>query len=101
MPGLDGTGPLGRGPMTGWGMGRCRPYGVAPFSPQTQQQPAPAAEQGTQEPSGQGSAGTAAPRGYPFVAPRGYPFVYGRGRGGIPRGCGRGWGRGRCWRFFW
>ena len=23
MPGLDGTGPLGRGPMTGWGRGIC------------------------------------------------------------------------------
>ncbi len=24
MPGLNGTGPLGRGPRTGWGFGRCR-----------------------------------------------------------------------------
>jgi len=24
MPGLDRTGPLGRGPRTGWGLGRCR-----------------------------------------------------------------------------
>ncbi|HRS92794.1 MAG TPA: DUF5320 domain-containing protein [Methanolinea sp.] len=93
MPGRDGTGPLGRGPMTGWGMGRCRPSGVAPVPPQAQQQAAPAGGQGTQEPTGQSPAGIAAPRGY--------PVVYGRGRGGIPWGCGRGFGRGRCWRFFW
>ena len=24
MPGMDGTGPLGQGPMTGRGFGRCR-----------------------------------------------------------------------------
>ena len=24
MPGIDGTGPAGRGPMTGWGFGWCR-----------------------------------------------------------------------------
>lgn len=94
MPGLDGTGPLGRGPMTGWGMGRCRPYGIAPVPPQTQQQDTrTAAEQGTQVPPGQSPAG--------IVGPRGYPVVYGRGRGGIPWGRGRGFGRGRCWRFFW
>lgn len=27
MPGLDGTGPLGRGPMTGGGRGLCNPGG--------------------------------------------------------------------------
>ncbi len=27
MPGLDGTGPLGLGPMTGRGLGLCNPYG--------------------------------------------------------------------------
>ncbi|MGQ9860167.1 MAG: DUF5320 domain-containing protein [Thermodesulfobacteriota bacterium] len=27
MPGLDGTGPLGMGPGTGWGMGWCFGYG--------------------------------------------------------------------------
>ncbi|HNO08980.1 MAG TPA: DUF5320 domain-containing protein, partial [Methanoregulaceae archaeon] len=25
MPGLDGTGPRGGGPMTGWRRGRCNP----------------------------------------------------------------------------
>ena len=27
MPGFDRTGPAGMGPMTGWGRGRCTPYG--------------------------------------------------------------------------
>jgi hypothetical protein len=29
MPGLDGTGPMGMGPGTGWGRGMC--YGYAPY----------------------------------------------------------------------
>lgn len=29
MPGLDGTGPNGLGPMTGGGFGRCNPQGIA------------------------------------------------------------------------
>ena len=28
MPGMDGTGPMGTGPMTGWGRGLCNPYGA-------------------------------------------------------------------------
>ncbi len=28
MPGFDGTGPRGMGPMTGGGRGFCNPYGV-------------------------------------------------------------------------
>lgn len=32
MPGLDGTGPQGQGPMTGGGFGRCNPTGaVRPY----------------------------------------------------------------------
>ena len=48
MPGFDGTGPMGMGPMTGGGRGFCSPWGIgaagaygfprwtgyAPFSPQ-------------------------------------------------------------------
>ncbi|HEY97007.1 MAG TPA: DUF5320 domain-containing protein [Dehalococcoidia bacterium] len=30
MPGFDGTGPSGMGPMTGGGRGFCRPRGVIP-----------------------------------------------------------------------
>jgi hypothetical protein len=72
MPGLDGTGPAGMGPMTGGARGWCNPYspmyaGYGPYRP-------------------------------PYVAPvqayyPGYPPAYGFGR---PRwGLGRGlWGRG-------
>jgi hypothetical protein len=28
MPGLDGTGPMGMGPMTGGGRGFCSPWGI-------------------------------------------------------------------------
>ena len=31
MPGFDGTGPVGRGPVTGGGRGRCSAYGAAGF----------------------------------------------------------------------
>ncbi|QYZ78420.1 hypothetical protein E2N92_02725 [Methanofollis formosanus] len=74
MPGMDGTGPQGRGPLTGWGRGRCRPVAPAPIA-ETDEKAAPAPPQ-------QG-------------------VVYGLGRGGLPRGCGRGrgfgGGRGRRW----
>ncbi|RQD83796.1 MAG: hypothetical protein D5R96_02425 [Methanocalculus sp. MSAO_Arc2] len=63
MPGFDGTGPRGMGPMTGRRMGRC----VAPAA------------------------------GAENVAQTERP-VYGLGRGGLPRGCGRGFGGGRMWR---
>jgi hypothetical protein len=32
MPGFNGTGPAGAGPMTGWGRGYCNPSGRA-FAP--------------------------------------------------------------------
>ncbi|MDG6251293.1 DUF5320 domain-containing protein [Methanocalculus sp.] len=60
MPGLDGMGPQGMGPMTGRRMGRC----VAPA------------------PDAQSAVQTERP-------------IYGLGRGGLPRGCGRGFGGGR------
>lgn len=62
MPGFDGTGPQGQGPLTGGGFGYCRP-GV----------------------------------GQPGAQDR----VYGVGRGGMPRGGGRGraFGGGRGRRF--
>ncbi len=31
MPGFDGTGPMGMGPMTGGGRGFCSPYGARVF----------------------------------------------------------------------
>ncbi|WP_214021163.1 DUF5320 domain-containing protein [Methanoculleus sp.] len=59
MPGFDGTGPAGRGPMTGGRRGRC----VLPGTP--------AAEDSSSA-----------------------PVLRGIGRGGVPWGCGRGFGRG-------
>ncbi|HDR73327.1 MAG TPA: hypothetical protein ENN85_05410 [Methanoculleus sp.] len=77
MPGYDGTGPRGQGPMTGRGMGYCNPANA----PQT----------GTAEP------------GTGYAPAYRYP-VYGVGRGGLPRGGGMGRcfgggrrGRGRFW----
>jgi hypothetical protein len=82
MPGFDGTGPMGQGPMTGGGRGFCAmPYrGYAPY-------------------------------GYgfrtPYYPPTGmYPFygrVFGAGRGGLPWGGGRGrvFGGGRGFRRWW
>ena len=71
MPGMDGTGPMGAGPMTGGGWGLCNPYGRS-----------------------YGAYG-----GYgAYGAPR---FGRGRGfRGGFGPGFGRGrgFGRGFGWR---
>jgi hypothetical protein len=74
MPGFDGTGPMGRGPMTGGGRGFCAipfrnygPYGYdmrAPGGP----------------PSGVN----------PFYGRPFYGSVFGAGRGGLPYGGGRG-----------
>ncbi len=70
MPGFDGTGPLGQGPMTGWGRGFCAPgarrYGYRSLGP----------------------------RG--FGRGRGWGRGWGRGLG-LGRGWGRGWGRGLGW----
>ena len=82
MPVLDGTGPAGMGPMTGWGRGYCNPYPAA-YGP--------------------------APMFGPAYLVRGYGRAlggarrFGRGRGfrrgfrpGL--GLGRGYGRGVGWR---
>src|SRR4030065_1264233 len=85
MPGFDGTGPMGMGPMTGGGRGFCAMphggygsygYGIrAPYYP----------------PSG----------GYPSYGRPFYAPIFGAGRGGLPWGGGRGrvFGGGRgVWR---
>jgi hypothetical protein len=35
MPGFDGTGPMGMGPMTGGGRGYCNPAGAGALPPRT------------------------------------------------------------------
>jgi hypothetical protein len=78
MPGFDGNGPMGRGPMTGGGRGFCampdKGYG----------------------PSGYGMR---APY-FPFSGRPFYGTVFGVGRGGLPWGGGRGrcFGGGRGFR---
>ena len=77
MPGLDGTGPAGMGPMTGGARGWCNPHGAraAGYGPYHPPYPAP-------------------------VDPR-YAYGFGRrprwglGWGFRGRGRGLGWGRGR------
>ena len=77
MPGLNGMGPQGTGPISGRGFGRCRTV-AAPA-----QEPAAPVQQANE---GGEPAMTQDPvQNIP---------VYGRGRGGIPCGCGRGFGFG-------
>jgi hypothetical protein len=80
MPGFDGTGPAGMGPMTGGGRGWCNPHSApyARYGPHNLPYAIPASPDYT----------------YGFGRPR-----WGRGRGFWGRGRGRGWapGRGRGW----
>ena len=70
MPGFDGTGPRGLGPMTGGGRGFCNPY-----------------MGGMRTPYG----------GYPYAPYQAYPYGgFGWGRG-FGRGFGMGRGMGRWW----
>jgi len=78
MPGFDRTGPRGTGPMTGWGRGLCATGTVT----QTGTTVKETTEEGAAAPADVAQANVNAP-------------VYGLGRGGIPRGCGRGFGGGR------
>lgn len=74
VPGFDRTGPAGRGAMTGRGLGYCNPRRASQATEETSSEPAEI------------QSDVAAPdRG----------IVYGLGRGGLPRGGGRGFGRGR------
>jgi len=89
MPGLDGTGPQGRGPMTGRVFGRCRTgyqAGEQTTAIVEEKPLLPGEITQTDQQTTQGS-----------------PQGYGAGRGGIPCGGGRGFafggrGRGRCFR---
>ena len=82
MPGLDGTGPRGMGPMTGGARGWCNPYGPQNYG-------------GTPYgmPSGYGGAMPGFGMGMGYG--RGMGMGYGRGMG--MGGRGRGMGMGRRW----
>ena len=98
MPGMDGTGPRGLGPMTGGGRGWCNPYFAGARSPSGVGNP-------YYMPYGGGSSygyGGGSPYGYgmgyapypsygrpPFAPYR--QFGFGRG-GGFGRGRGARWG---------
>lgn len=71
MPGFDGTGPEGRGPRTGRGLGKCNPENTDPRTDVMDDD---------MPPYGRG---------------RGYGRGYGRGAAGRGRGRGFGFGRGR------
>jgi len=75
MPGLDGTGPEGKGPIIGRRFGRSRMASVPALEPAIAAQP------------DHNEEGSAVPQGPIQNTP-----VYGRGRGGIPCGCGQGFG---------
>jgi len=74
MPGFDGTGPMGQGPMTGGGRGFCampyRAYG--PYA------------------SGMRAPHYPSSSAYPFYGQPFYGTAFGAGRGGLPWGGGRG-----------
>jgi hypothetical protein len=87
MPLGDRTGPLGMGPMTGRAAGYCAGFSVP----------------GYMNPIPRRGFGWWRGAGYPYGAQYGYGVPYfGVGRGGFPRGGGRGrvWGGGRrgSWR---
>ncbi|MBN1166143.1 MAG: DUF5320 domain-containing protein [Methanospirillaceae archaeon] len=94
MPGYNGTGPLGRGPMTGRGLGYCQTgyFRGGQRAPVTGNETIGTADEPAQM------------REQPVMPqyPGNFSPVYGLGRGGMPRGCGRGFGRGnRRGRCFW
>ena len=82
MPGFDGTGPMGMGPMTGGGRGFCAmpigPYGPYGYGMGFSSYPRPISPY-------YAGAYASSPYGPPFYGP-----FFGVGRGGIPYGGGRG-----------
>ncbi|NLJ36291.1 MAG: DUF5320 domain-containing protein [candidate division WS1 bacterium] len=97
MPGFDGTGPRGMGPMTGGRRGWCNP-GAAMYGGQYGYAPAWGYPQQPYGGYGYGrmpfAGGFGRPgMGMPFGMGYGRPWGFGRGMG--PCGGGMGWGRGR------
>jgi len=85
MPGFDGTGPLGRGPMTGRGMGYC-----ALSMPQFPVSAYPGGYGTSGYVPGPYNSGSYPRATAPYYGPIPAPFVRRRGMGR-----GRAWGRGR------
>ncbi|MBN2123062.1 MAG: DUF5320 domain-containing protein [Deltaproteobacteria bacterium] len=83
MPGFDGTGPAGMGPMTGWRRGYCNPSAAAYYGPAPM--PPPMMGSGAWGPGFGGGYGRGWGRGFR----RGFGAGFGRGRG---------FGRGFGWR---
>ncbi len=94
MPGFNGTGPMGMGPMTGGGRGFCNPYGRAYAG-----YGAYPMAGGYYPNAGMMGGGYAYPRAGFGTAPygmgmgRGFGMGMGMGRGFFGRGGGRGRGR--------
>ncbi|EHQ35433.1 DUF5320 domain-containing protein [Methanoplanus limicola] len=80
MPGFDRTGPQGRGPMTGRGMGQCRSENISGATAQADTE---------------GETANIGVIRTPGNVPPAGNIVYGAGRGGVPRGCGMGFCGGR------
>ncbi len=78
MPGLNGKGPQNEGPMTGRGLGRCRPADNRASNSNLNDQ-----LRKINPDELKAGAGINVD-----------PVVYGRGQGGLPRGGGQGLGRG-------
>ncbi len=105
MPGLDGTGPMGMGPMTGGARGWCNPYGPTRGAWGGARYYAPRWNWGAM-PWGYGYApgywGGMYPRRGLGLGPCGGGMAWGRGRGmGFGRGIGFGRGMGRGWGYGW
>ncbi|MBN1458575.1 MAG: DUF5320 domain-containing protein [Armatimonadetes bacterium] len=99
MPRGDGTGPMGRGPMTGRAAGYCAGYAVPGFA-----NPQGGRLYGLRYPVSGYARGMAAPIARPGFVGRGLGMAWGRGgRGGLGMAWGRGGrggfgrGRGRAW----
>ena len=90
MPGFDGTGPRGMGPMTGGGRGSCNPYHEGVRQPFMGAYPY-GRPYGYAPPYGTGYSPSYGANPYGSY---GFGGGFGRGFGG---GFGRGFGRGRRW----
>jgi hypothetical protein len=82
MPGYDGTGPQGRGSMTGGRFGKCHPVYTGD------------SKQNFPSENTEKTMSTYNGFRYPAYNPN-RDQVYGVGRGGVPCGCGRGFAYGR------